>query len=135
MELTQEEKVARQEKITNLIKEFNPPRFNFIGKPEEGVSFEFKYSGDTPILALEPGCTACTSLECDGETIKGILTLDSKEKYTAALGVQAAPINKSIQVWFDDGEDWYTIGDNFQRHPNPKKISIPLFLSGQVDLR
>ena len=134
-ELTQEERVQRQEKIAELSKQFSPARFNFIGKPEEEINFEFTYNGETPIQAVEPGCTPCTTLTCDGTKITGVLKLDPKEKFTAANGIPAAPVNKSISVWFEDGEDWFVIGDNMQKFPNPKKISVPLFLSGQVDLR
>lgn len=137
MELTQEEKQARQVKLTELMGQFKPARYNFVGKPEEVINFSFTYEGETPIQAVEPGCSGCTKLSCKDNVITGTLTLDPKERYTpsGATNGESSPVNKVIQVWFEDGEDWYVVNEDLQRFPNPKKISVPLYLSGQVDLR
>lgn len=136
MELTQEEKLERQTKIVELLEQFNPARYNFIGKPGDEVHFTFTYNGDLPIQAVEPGCSGCTTLKCVDNKIEGVLTLDPKEAYVNLPDdVTSTPVNKSIRVWFEDGEDWYVISSEKQRSQNPRKITIPLYLSGQVDLR
>lgn len=123
---------TKQERLTELMGQFSPKSYNFVGKPEEEVDFEFTYDGDLPIKAVSPGCVTCTTLKVEDNKIIGTIKLDAE--YKGASG-NSVPVSKVINVWFEDDEDWFVVDENKVRKTNTDKISVPLYIRGQVDIR
>lgn len=129
-------------KSTQLRKSFDKLKVEFNTGLKTRIPFEFNYSGDLPIHSIELGC-GCTHGELiDGAKIKGYLQIYDKDYYKPSPVDPTNPdsplnpivkVEKTITVFFDDGQPWFVINDKKHRNANPEKLKIVLRISGYVD--
>lgn len=91
--------------------------------PNSSTPFKFNYTGSIPIWGVQAAC-GCTSTKVDeeGRSITGF--------YNAASN--ATSVNKSITVFFDDGQEMYIRDAHKNASVNPNKLKILLSIVGEV---
>lgn len=127
--------MTKQEKVKQLMESFDTAVFVFHGKPEQEIPYEFTYNGDMPIQCIQLGC-GCTSGKVEGNKIKGVLKLDPKSAYLKSVVGTSNQVmtSKSVTVYFNDGQDFFSIDDDMVRRPNTDKISVGLTIQGVIDV-
>ncbi len=89
--------------------------------PSSSTPFSFDYSGTVPIWGVTAAC-GCTNVRVEDGSIIG----------TYNAGTSPGTINKSITVFFDDGQDMYTRDERKNATMNPNKLKILLTVIGEI---
>lgn len=122
----------RQQKGLEIRNAFESVIFKFKGKPGDEIPFEFTYNGELDIQSIQPGC-GCTEARVENNKIVGHLKLDPLETYNPNENETSRSVQKSITVYFHDGQEWYTADQNKVRKANSNKLSAVVTIAGVVD--
>ena len=95
-------------------------------KNDSTTKFSFTYTGPVPIFGIEPGC-GCTNVKQHQGVIEG-------EYSSGKWNEESLPqqFNKTITVYFNDGNDLYKVSSDGVVSKNSDKLKVVLSITGEI---